>query len=657
MTPQPDLREARRLLDAGFRLCKLKHNLKEPARPGWNHKPVQRIDDDATGYGIILSPNKLCSVDPDRWDLAIVGMKALGFDLETIMQAGVRTRSTRPGSGGRSAFAAEGEIAWLKFRSPGTRTVIEFRAHSENLQDCVPGVVYVTRAGDVCTQTYANGKRLDDAPPLPDDLFAWWERCSTDIDFLREQEGRFFAAIGAKPSLSISTGRTGGRLAFEAPGIRGTFNAMHKVEGILTRHGYGFDKKTRRWYPPTATGEPGVRPIPGKDGLWRSDHASDPLSGTFDAWIAYVVLDHGGDVGAAVQAFKEQKPMGMGAESTAQDEKADGSSSALRKLAAFIVTEDKVKDMQDTRMIWRDLIALSHLSVWAAPGNGGKTTIARFAAAELAAAGFDVMFFQEDASAGDLPALAEHAAKHGYKLLNSTLANRTPADQIVLLRALVHEKTDLSGHVMFFDTLKKYLDLMNKAGARDFFALLRGLTICGATVILLGHTNKNRGQDGKLIFEGVGDVRNDVDELIYIESSDKDGMGIVTMTMRPDKVRCVVKETTFRLDTRTMEVKPLPHVVDVEALRRHAEQMREDAEAIQAVTHVLRVGGMPKFKLIEEVAAQSGIGVRTVRNVVNRYCGSEKEDRRALWIETYFRANNTRYVSLKPGGAGGDVNL
>jgi hypothetical protein len=258
----------------------------------------------ATGYGVLLQANKLCSIDPDRWEQAVIGMRALGFDLEQIMRAGVRTRSTRTGSGGRSAFAAEGDICWLKFSSPDTGTVLELRAHSENLQDVLPGLVYRTKDGEICSQTYANGRRLDDAPPLPDDLFAWWERCSTDVDFLREQQRRFFEAIGARAHQAISTGRTGGVLAFPAQGIRGTFNAVHTVESILERHGYSFDRKSQRWAPPTATGEPGVRPIPGKDGLWRSDHASDPLHGTFDAWAAHVVLDHAGDADAAIAAAK-----------------------------------------------------------------------------------------------------------------------------------------------------------------------------------------------------------------------------------------------------------------------------------------------------------------------------------------------------------------
>lgn len=300
--PPPDLREARRLLHCGMHLVPLHRNQKRPMGDDWNspHKRVKVIDDNATGYGLPLASNKLCSVDPDNWPLAVKGMRALGFALEAIMAAGVRTRSTRPASGGRSAFAEEPDLSWLKFKSKATGTVIEFRADSSNLQDCVPGVVYADSTGELRTQQYANDKTLDDAPGLPDDLMAWWQRCSTDISFLNEQEEKFFAALNVKPSPSISTGRNGSMLAYAAPGYRGPYNAAHSVESILERHDYTWDEKSKRWAPPTATGSPAVRPIPGKDGLWQSDHASDPLSGTFDAWIAYVVLNHNGILEAAI---------------------------------------------------------------------------------------------------------------------------------------------------------------------------------------------------------------------------------------------------------------------------------------------------------------------------------------------------------------------
>ncbi len=325
--------------------------------------------------------------------------------------------------------------------------------------------------------------------------------------------------------------------------------------------------------------------------------------------------------------------------------------SPLGKLARFVVTEEQVRDMAETTMIWRQLIARSHLAVWAAPGNGGKTTIAKLAAAELSAAGYDVLFFQEDAAAGDLPALHAHAVEHGYRMLNSTLANSAIEDQIAVLADLVDSGADLSNVVLFFDTLKKFVEVLNKGGARAFFKLMRGLTIRGATIVLLGHTNKHRGPDGKLIFEGVGDVRNDVDELLYIESiKDRDS---VTMTVQPDKVRAIVREATFRLDLVTMAVHALPHVVDVAERLRMAKHRREDADLIEHIRAALKQagGGMTKTALIEQVAATSGVGQKTVRGVVNRYLGNDPADTGALWIETYVRATNTRRVSLAPAQA------
>lgn len=308
-TPQPDLSEARRLLGAGFRLVKMEPYSKRPEGMEWNKHPVEFIDPDATGYGLILEQNKLCSIDPDNLDPARVGMEALGFSLSDIMAAGVRTRSTRKGSGGRSAFAAEGDLGRLVFasRDPGIGTVIEFRANQPNLQDTIPGIVYRDRDGSLCTQQYSNGKRLDDAPSLPERLYVWWQRCTADVEFYREQQRIFFAAVGQDANYAISSGR-GAKvsLAFSAPGHRGAYNRAHCAEELLERHGYTWHGRLKRWSCPTASGAPGIYEVVGKPGLWRSDHASDPLHGAFDAWSAFVVLDHGGSVDQAMRACEAE---------------------------------------------------------------------------------------------------------------------------------------------------------------------------------------------------------------------------------------------------------------------------------------------------------------------------------------------------------------
>lgn len=286
--------EARRLHTYGLKLCELHHNSKRPVGDGWNNHAVTGVRPDAGGYGLMLAKNGMCSVDVDTEGLCQEGLARCGFDLEKIRGLGVHTSSTRPGSGGRVTFkvpVAAG-LRWLKFSSKTHGTILELRAESPNLQDTLPGTVYHSQDGSgPWVQDYDAGGlwTLDCAPELPADLLAWWQRMSTDVDYLREQQALL---VGEHVHLAISSG--GGSLAFASP-YRVTYNSEHRAHEILERHDYTL-ARNGRYAPKTATGAAAVRAIPGRDDLWQSDHASDPLFGTFDAWTAHVVLDCGGDL-------------------------------------------------------------------------------------------------------------------------------------------------------------------------------------------------------------------------------------------------------------------------------------------------------------------------------------------------------------------------
>jgi len=291
--------EARRLLSRGYKLCELEEMSKRPCDNGWQLNPVTSIRESAGGYGVMLALNNLCSLDPDNVDLAREGLARCGFDLERLMNAGVRTSSTRPGSGGRSTFIAAEGLRWISFRSKSSGTILELRAASSNLQDCLPGTIYnVKNGGGPYRQEYAGTLTLDQAPNLPAELRAWWLRMSNDIDFLQDEQRKL---VGKDVLISVSNGSK--KLLFNSR-MRTTFNAHMDMVEMLVRHGYT-DGGRGRWAPPSATGAPSVREIRGKDGLWQSDHASDPLHGTFDAWVAYVVLDHDSDLTAAEAAFED----------------------------------------------------------------------------------------------------------------------------------------------------------------------------------------------------------------------------------------------------------------------------------------------------------------------------------------------------------------
>ena len=319
---QFDQAEAARLHAAGFKLCKLEHLRKRPEGINWNGAPVANIDLGASGYGIILATNGLCSIDPDQLDLATIALRAIGFDLNEVMAQGVRTTSTRPGSGGRSAFKANGNLRWVSFavklnRAKESTAVFELRAGSLNLQDCCPGVRYqttrringedvVTNDGAMYGQEYANGKTFLDAPELPWEFAAFWDRMSNDPAFRREAEIEMVEALrdagyDAAPVFNLRF--AGKKLAIEInPQLRAKFNAAVSVESILAKHGYSApSRKGGRWASPGSTGAPAIRLIQGHDSLWQSDHQSDPLNGTFDAAQASVVLDHDYNVEAFEQ--------------------------------------------------------------------------------------------------------------------------------------------------------------------------------------------------------------------------------------------------------------------------------------------------------------------------------------------------------------------
>lgn len=306
---QVDLEPARALHSAGIKLVALVKNTKQPAGKNWNKHHVTEIDDDASGFGIPLAANDIVSIDPDDIVAAMAGMAACGFDLESLMKAGVRTVSTRPCSGGRSTFRDPGNLKWLKFRVKGRGIVLELRATSPNLQDVCPGLIYTDKQGEICTQSYTNCLTHADCADLdialPADALMWWARMSADPVYFLEQQRIFAQGCGGEVVLDYSTHR---ELPFASP-HRGPYNRAHgSVEAMverLERHGYTCEDGSR-WLAPDATGQAGLRFVEGSDNLWHSSHGSDPLSGNFDAWQAHVILEHEGDVSGAERAWEAQ---------------------------------------------------------------------------------------------------------------------------------------------------------------------------------------------------------------------------------------------------------------------------------------------------------------------------------------------------------------
>jgi hypothetical protein len=317
-------------------------------------------------------------------------------------------------------------------------------------------------------------------------------------------------------------------------------------------------------------------------------------------------------------------------------------------LMRFVVTSDKVRDMEDRTFIWRNNLSKGFVHAWCAPANGGKSVIAKLAAAEIAAKGFDVFYFHEDAGASELRELQQDAAANDYNLLNTCLAGSDTATVMAVFESILTSEIDLSNVVLIFDTLKKFTDVMHKGDMTKVGTLFRFLTIRGATVLLLHHTTKREDKEGKKIFDGVGDLRNDIDELHYIHSLPSENGENITFTVTPDKVRSFAQSVSFSYNKETRELSPLETSIDVVDALQVKKMHGRDAGIKIVVRDELRNGAKPITALALRVQETMGVNEKRVRAVIKRWtqngiCPEEPE-----WYESRMPKNNVCLISSEP---------
>ena len=134
--------------------------------------------------------------------------------------------------------------------------------------------------------------------------------------------------------------------------------------------------------------------------------------------------------------------------------------------------------------------------------------------------GSDVIYFNEDDGAKGVLQKAKLGDRHGMTMV--TLANspdptlRKTEDALQLLN-LIRMEGEANGKIVVCDTLKKFAPVLNKGDMRNVLHVFREFAAAGGTVILLGHCNKHRNMEGRLVYEGVGDPKSDVDNMFGLD--------------------------------------------------------------------------------------------------------------------------------------------
>jgi hypothetical protein len=310
----------------------------------------------------------------------------------------------------------------------------------------------------------------------------------------------------------------------------------------------------------------------------------------------------------------------------------------LETLEKYVVTKDQVDNIDTQTFIWNQLLLHGAYHVWCSPPNGGKTTIALRAAADLALDGFDVFYFQLDSPASHLKDHQAIAEKYGFKLVSILVEGSSERDLVDLLKTISQSK-NLSDYVFILDTAKKFTDLNFKPAAKEFYEICRTITRRGGTVLSLAHTDKY-SDDQLFIPEGVGDLRNDCDNLAMMYSKKDKTTGEITVSFEHDperhgKTRGAVDMTVLISGDRRVSVTDYEDIKSSELLE---QQEIQDQPFINVLLECINASKLNQGQLLI-MAKENDVSTRQARRVLRKYVDK-------YWSVTHGEKNAQYYERL-----------
>jgi len=308
----------------------------------------------------------------------------------------------------------------------------------------------------------------------------------------------------------------------------------------------------------------------------------------------------------------------------------------------FKLSTEEAAAISDPTWIIPNLIIQGHLIVTPAEPNGGKTTIFLHLSKDMVNKGYTVFYVNADVSGGEAKKMANEAKKNGVNLLLPDLKIGLSMDDVVLNLIQLNQKGgDFSGYVFIFDTLKKMTDVINKKRAKELYKVLRGLSAKGMTIILLAHTNKFNDAEGMPIYEGTGDLRADVDELIYLIPI-KNPDGSMTVSTAPNKTRGTFVPITFEISPDREVSTKATHIDTVQA-RKSQLELEKHQKTIVAINNAVAEGKRTQTDIIN-LCKEQGVSKRAVQEALKKYSVSVNSSSESIWtVETGQEKNANLY--------------
>jgi len=281
---------------------------KAPQKPGWGLAAIDPAEVTADlNIGCNHALSGTASLDADDLDRTRVVLEFFGLDIETL-KAGTMAWVGRPGRMKLMFRALSPAMPVKKLRvrlqaGADPVTVMELRGAEDGkqAQDVLPPSVHPDTGEPYRLLT--EPIPVDRLPPLPDALADLWRNWSSYEPALRRVLG----------DVELSEVPHPGALNRSGADVIGAFNARHSVGEVIARNGYE-KRGSRRWLRPgSTTGVAGVVLLPTGNAVYCHGGGSLDDNKPHDAFDCFRVLEHRGDMRAAVKAAARE--FGMSAPS------------------------------------------------------------------------------------------------------------------------------------------------------------------------------------------------------------------------------------------------------------------------------------------------------------------------------------------------------
>lgn len=297
------------------------------------------------------------------------------------------------------------------------------------------------------------------------------------------------------------------------------------------------------------------------------------------------------------------------------------------------------KNMVDERPLLGQIALLGQATVEFAQANTGKTLINIYLLIEAIKSGridpSKVFYINMDDNSSGLFIKCRLAQEYGFAMLaDGHQGFQAKSFRTALLDMI--ESDTAWGVVVILDTLKKFVNTMDKVSSSGFAAVVRQFCLKGGTVIALAHTNKNPGPSGKPVYSGTTDIVDDFDcayTLATVQHDPDLGRKLVEFEniKRRGNVALNVAysyaaEPEISYDELVLSVQE----VDPQKLApiKEAAKAQSDAKVIAAVKASVQQGVTTKMKLIEAVAKNISISKRDALKIIETYTGTDVQKHR-----------------------------